>query len=808
MTSPLTLRPLWLLSPLLFISAFLLLDPGPRQAKAVPSPTPAQGDRVGRTDDRLIVIVLDSLRRKTLEAPGIMPNLLALSKAPGVTTLDDHTCASNFSLPCLQTIFEGRESPMASGLTEFTGKAQAQQNLLRTASEAGYGVALVSDELLHGLYGRFTRVSDSKDAARHDPLASDLAAVRRTGEFLQDPANRLVVLHTVGTDHITHYDLPGSPRYIRHFHEVDAAVRHLLDSLDLSRDSVVILGDHGHNEEGHHVRESLAIFVGRRFEHLFARISVPGSRVEERDLLFFLSYPLMLPLPAQFEGTYFAARSASAADEDLARFVRLQRATLMASGLGEAETERRMKPDWRPDTTKEWARLWRALPLLLCLLGWVLGCYDDPLVSARTSSLVGGAIGAGVWMGLLAGIPPLALAVAPCAWIGWHAWMRRHWRVPLLLVALLAAAVATSAIEPAWARFFHSRDEFHPGVLVFFAMMLTAGGLTASLRSGLVADWPFGTQLACLLALPAGVYYYQFNENLLRSYLIPAALVAGWTLARRRGFGVPVAVSKWQAALAIAMLVVCAMLLLPQEAGGWQWHAWLVRHLEAMPTAVSIGALVLLGGCTASLVPGRASRGTLAALVAASAAFSCLVGGLRLQSQVAAMVAVAFAAAWLALRKDDEVSGGEQEGLMALAVSLVVVLSMIDGFVINNVDFTFALKWIRGAHSDGAIFLAVAPSIAVKYAWPILALLAFVRLAKGARVTERVVAWLSLFLVAKLLALLFQVLVGALDPGEKFFELAMTDFLFVCCTAIVLTMWTLLVWAIDAAAARTTGVRA
>jgi hypothetical protein len=134
---------------------------------------------------------------------------------------------------------------------------------------------------------------------------------------------------------------------------------------------------------------------------------------------------------------------------------------------------------------------------------------------------------------------------------------------------------------------------------------------------------------------------------------------------------------------------------------------------------------------------------------------------------------------------------------MLAAASMAIVLTTFDGLAIDHVDFTFALRYAETFRVDAAVFLVVAPLVAVKYASPVLALLAFHRLARGPAATERAIGFLLLFLNVKLVALLLQALVGALDTGEKFFELAQTDFIFVACLIIVVGMWTAVLWAAD-----------
>jgi hypothetical protein len=177
--------------------------------------------------------------------------------------------------------------------------------------------------------------------------------------------------------------------------------------------------------------------------------------------------------------------------------------------------------------------------------------------------------------------------------------------------------------------------------------------------------------------------------------------------------------------------------------------------------------------------------------------------GLEAPRVAAAFLIVLFVAAWLSVLEASGPSAMDDEtaGLMLAASAVAIALTTCDGFLIDHVDFTFALQFTTVLRTDAGRFLVVAPLVALKYAAPLLALFVVHRLLRGAAATNRALGFMLLFLTLKVLALLVQVLVGALDVGEKFFELAQTDFLFVGCLIIVAAMWTFAIWAADAIAA-------
>jgi hypothetical protein len=799
----LSLRPLWQLLPLAFVALYLVAFSTPPGRTSAPAPaTPASAARSATPHGRLVVLLVDSLRPSNVSDASLMPTLHALAGSPGTVALQVRTCASNFSLPCIQTIFSGRESPMSAGLEQFSAYAGGGGSFIGMAAAAGLGVALVGNEMLTTLYGRQARFSSSVVPLGLDALPADLAAIDQAARYLSNPVVDVLILHTAGTDHVTHYDLPGSPGYRKHFSRVDGRLATLLSALDLSRDALVVMGDHGHDRDGHHTRESVALFAGAGYGRLFRQIDVP-PRVEQKDLLFLLAFPQRLAVPADYEGRYFAVKPGVEPDEALSSFLDVQREELGHS-LGPAAVSARMEPDWQPGNERARRNLFIAMPPLLCFACWVVWSWRG--LHARLSSpwptLAAGAAGLALGAVLRSGLSPALLSVPPALVLAWITWRQRALRLTVTVLLLLGAAAATAWIEPQWRSFFHSRDEFHWGIPLFYVVMLGVGALVAALRGGGLT-WPSSTQLAAFIALPAGVYYYQFDENPLRAYLIPAALVLAVGFVRRRGrfadsrsVGPRLSEPRTRRAVAAA---VAGGLLLPQNAGGWQWHPWVAMQLAAVPRAVALTALAALGGWLVSLLPARRERLAMAALASVLAAYVLLFTGLDALRFTAALVVVLFGAAWLGLLPRGD--AGESAGLMIAAAAVLIALTTCDGFVIEHVDFTFALGYGPRNGGDGLVLLAVALPVALKYAGPLLLLMAFHRLHAGAAESQRAAAFATLFLTFKLLGLLVQVLVGALDTGEKFFELARTHLVFVGCLLVVVGLWTVGLWGVERLAA-------
>src|SRR3982074_570953 len=105
------------------------------------------------SDGRLVIIIVDSLRRQAVDE--VMPHLKVLAHDRGSICLDVHTAGGNMSFPCIQTLLEGRESPYASAIHDFTGGPGSSNSLPATAARAGLNPAFIADFIILGLYGQY-----------------------------------------------------------------------------------------------------------------------------------------------------------------------------------------------------------------------------------------------------------------------------------------------------------------------------------------------------------------------------------------------------------------------------------------------------------------------------------------------------------------------------------------------------------------------------------------------------------------------------------------------------------------------------
>jgi hypothetical protein len=111
----------------------------------------------------------------------------------------------------------------------------------------------------------------------------------------------VLVLHIIGTDKVSHEYPVRGPEYRTKYREVDDFIREVAGRLQ-ETDYMFAISDHGHNELGGHTEDAAYVARGPIFP--------PNIRqdLNAEDMLFLLSVPYGLLLPAEYEGQSSGAR--------------------------------------------------------------------------------------------------------------------------------------------------------------------------------------------------------------------------------------------------------------------------------------------------------------------------------------------------------------------------------------------------------------------------------------------------------------------------------------------------------------------
>jgi hypothetical protein len=243
--------------PLLLVFAYLRIDLGGAQAMAsARTATTKTGATVaectfpgtGAQKQRLVIGIVDSLRADTALDPEVMP-WLASHKNEALWGYMQ-PCLSQLSLLCFRTIFEGSEPLLVTGFHNFSGMKVQAPSLVNRLAARGIRVAAVADQAFIKLYRPSLAVA-SMFEERPSGIDRDAFGRAKTFEWLADPSLDVIISHVIDTDATAHRAGVGAPDYVAKFREADGFLHDVSSRLG-PRDSMLILGDHGHNLQGHH----------------------------------------------------------------------------------------------------------------------------------------------------------------------------------------------------------------------------------------------------------------------------------------------------------------------------------------------------------------------------------------------------------------------------------------------------------------------------------------------------------------------------------------------------------------------------
>jgi hypothetical protein len=611
-------------------------------------------------------------------------------------------------------------------------------------------------------------------------LGCDLAAIDKAIDVLSDKSVRLIILHVGGTDAVAHRWHPGHPEYERHYRAVDAKLSELIERLDLKNDHLIITGDHGHNERGNHVPWSVAIFAGGTYPQLFAALG-PLGQLQQVDMLFFMAFPYNLPLPVNYEGHYFGIEtpvdSAMVTTEiqrrlDVFRNVQADALNVSPGNFPSAIAEKRAQA--RSFTV---AFFQRALPLLVLFLAWISVAFriNNSPKSPIWPLIAMAILAIALW---LYATPTLGVALAFLIGVSLLFWAIKagEFRRVCFLLLLLAAA-AWTAFDPERSQWIFSH---HP-----FIALIAVGTVIVLLREHGLHGWPAAFCAVSMFVLPSGGFKTQLGPNILNAWLLGAGVVLLALIMTRRIRQIHFTGRAW---IAFCVLLIAARLLRGQRPNIGRIHnlviEWVSRHAVAGPAA----SVILYLGCASYLVwivRRPAARIVVAATMLILPLYSCWFAKLPFVILAVVSVVPVFFASWVTVfdipgpLKDESDLAPERSGLFLAATLIMTFWMLFQGFFIQEIDFSFALKYLPEKVSGLTEIAFSFPLTFVKYALP-LALVVFTYVGLRGLLTARQAMIAALiFCNLKLAALLVQILVGPLGTQQKFYELAMSDFVFV-----------------------------
>jgi hypothetical protein len=355
--------------------AWVLWVAGPEKT-AVRShePTPS-ADPAGR----VVFVVIDALRSTQVIGPSALASLEGLRPTALHGRLEG--CLPASTVPCIRTMLEGNSAGYGAGLENFAAGRAGAGAWPVIVSRAGLRVGAASDHTFRRLFeDDLAHVVDhGRDRTPH--FERDEASITAALDWLERREVDVVLLHLLELDKASHVFSPGEPQYQRRLAHIDGLLQRTVDALG-PEDSLVVVGDHGHDEHGNHNPDTGYLAVGPAY--------VPGARdLDQPTIALLLAAATGTPLPETYEGELALA------------LVAPERVPAIAGPGGADALKARTEAQDRARLGREKTGLARFLPfmlLALVALAWAarLGSRRRDLVTVLATMIALAAASAGL----------------------------------------------------------------------------------------------------------------------------------------------------------------------------------------------------------------------------------------------------------------------------------------------------------------------------------------------------------------------------------------------------------------------------
>ena len=264
-----------------------------------PVAVPASSSRPAHAGSgRVFIFLVDSLRYETAMDPSMMPNLARLrEQATWARMLPTHDAVT---VPALRAAFTGEDRFTVFSFAENLWHHEARDRSVFTQlAAAGLATCVWSD----GSFKQFSRDLAEEHRVPRGPVGLETGQNRGVLAGLEAFLSgrcETVVAHVNYSDRVAHKVGIHDPEYRRVYAVVDEMIARLDEALGPEH-TFVVMGDHGHDERGHHVMgldvPTLALYRGTGFARGLDLGTIPI-----RDTRFLVSWALKVPLPPAYAG--------------------------------------------------------------------------------------------------------------------------------------------------------------------------------------------------------------------------------------------------------------------------------------------------------------------------------------------------------------------------------------------------------------------------------------------------------------------------------------------------------------------------
>ena len=252
---------------------------------------------------RLIFILVDGLRMDTAENKKVMPNLAALRERGASATI--HSEPPSYSEPAYTTLLTGARPDISDGppvnLEYETIYTFSQDDLFSSAHRAGLKTAIAGYYWFEKLVPQ--GAVDSSFYTPGEDDAADQAVTAAALPWIKDGNEQLILIHLDQVDYAGHHEGGAKdPRWNEAAARVDEMIGQIAKGIDLSKDAVLVLSDHGHIMNGGHGGQDADVLVQPLV--LAGKGIIPGTYgdVNQTDIAPTLAALLGVAIPASSQG--------------------------------------------------------------------------------------------------------------------------------------------------------------------------------------------------------------------------------------------------------------------------------------------------------------------------------------------------------------------------------------------------------------------------------------------------------------------------------------------------------------------------
>ena len=215
-----------------------------------PAPGPALGQPLTH---RVVFVLIDALRDDTSHKKDVMPFLNQLRDQGASAT--NHSRTPSYSEPGYSVLMTGAWPDLSDGPAMNLDYADiptwTQDNLFTAAHRAGLRTAVSGFNWFEKLIPQ-SAVNDSFYTAGEDK-AADVDVVNAALPWLKANQDQFILIHIDQVDYAGHHEGgPQDPRWNAAATRADGLLKQIVSNIDLSKDTVIVVSDHGQINRGGH----------------------------------------------------------------------------------------------------------------------------------------------------------------------------------------------------------------------------------------------------------------------------------------------------------------------------------------------------------------------------------------------------------------------------------------------------------------------------------------------------------------------------------------------------------------------------